>query len=327
MLGLKLNHINKRNHRWWLSFPYFKVVKLRAYKMIKHMDATIFTFAATLHTIECAVTFTMRKKQLSAFPSNISQSVEILDLDGNYIERISATDLSTFSKLEHLDLDSNLITYLEDGCFDTNTRLKGLELSRNKLIHFPISLGPISTSLKRLTLTKSITKNIQNFDLRSIRRMNWLGLRENDFEAMGIDIVSLLPTKTMKLALDTCSFDRFPEFNTYMPGITGIMLNRNNLTNLSPAKFKNFHRLRILQLSRNNLKTIPDLYNLSSLTDLHLYGNPLVCNRAFCWIIMWSYMRTPSLTLDAATCQSPHHLQGVLLKDVHPLTMHCYDGK
>ena len=296
------------------------------------MDAIIFlTFTATLHatsqTIQSAVTFTMRHRQLSTFPSNITKLVQKLDLAGNRIECISATELVTFTKLEYLDLDYNMITYLEDGCFDTNTRLKRLELSGNMIVYFPKSLGPLCTSLRRLTLTGSIIKNIRNFNLSSISRINWLSLRGNDFEGMGIVIISLLPTGTYKLALDTCSMERFPDFNTYIPGIKGILFTENNLTNLSSANFKNLNQLRILRLSRNNLKSVPDLYNLSSLQELHLEGNPLVCSDALCWMIMWSYTRIPSLTLDAATCQSPYHLQGVLLSDVHPLTIHCYDGK
>ena len=292
------------------------------------MDATIFVcFAATFYTVESAVTFTMRGENLYEFPSGIPQSVEILDLKWNRIERISATDLSAFVELKCLGLDKNRITFLEDGCFDSNTHLEILQLSGNMIAHFPISFGPLVTSLKRLTLSGSITKNVSNLNLSSISRINWISLRENNFDAMEIDIISLLPPNTQQIALDSCSMNRFPDFDTHIPGINGIMLTENNLTKLSPAYFKNLKQLRILKLSRNNLKSIPDLYDLSSLTDLHLNGNPLVCNNALCWMIMWPYMRTSRLTLDAATCQSPYHLQDVLLTDLHPLNMHCYNGK
>ena len=144
---------------------------------------------------------------------------------------------------------------------------------------------------------------------------------------MGIDILSHLPSGTKTLALDTCSIHRFPHFEIFMPAIKNIMLTENYLTELSVDDFRNLSNLETLKLDRNNLTTLPDLYNHSSLRTLFLRENPLVCDRALCWIVMSSRTRTPALTLDTATCQNPTELQGVLLTDLHPLNIGCYGGK
>ena len=291
------------------------------------MDVAVFIIiTASLHTVESEVVVNLIMKQLFEFPDNITPSVERLHMGSHFIERISATDLSTFLNLTHLDLDNNTIKYLEDGCFHSNIRLTNLELSFTMIVYFPVSLGPIITSLRVLSLSGSITPNITNFDLRPLHRMYWIGLQQNNFEEMGIDILSRLPSATKALALQTCSIHQFPHFDVHMPAIQNIMLTENYLTELSFDDFRNLSNLETLKLDRNNLTTLPDLYNHSSLTTLFLKENPLVCDHALCWIVMWSHTRTPALTLDAATCQKPTELQGVLLADLHPLNIGCYAG-
>ena len=287
----------------------------------------IIIIPASLHTIGSEVVVNLSKRQLFEFPSNITHSVESLRMDSNFIERISATDLADFGNMTYLDLDKNRIRYLEDGCFDSNNRLRNLELSFNMIEYFPVSFGPLVTKLRMFILSGSITPNITNFDLKPLHRMNWLGLRQNNFKEMGIDILPHLPSGTKALALDACSLHRFPHFDIYMPTIKNIMLTENYLTELSLDDFRNLSNLETLKLDRNNLTTLPDLYSHTSLKTLFLKENPLVCDRALCWIVMWPYTRTPALILDTAMCQNPTELQGVLLVDLHPLNIDCYGGK
>ena len=248
-------------------------------------------------------------------------------MDSYSIERVSATDLADFGNLTHLDLDRNRIRYLEDGCFDSNIRLSNLKLSYNMIEHFPISLGPLISRLRILTLAGSIAPNISNFDLRPLRRMYWIGLRENDFEEMVIDIMSLMPSATNSLEFYNCSMHQFPDYNMYIPAIKDTMLTNNYFAELSFNDFRNLSKLEILTLGRNNLTTMPDLYDHSRLTNLFLEENPLVCDRALCWIVMWSHTKTPALISDTATCQNATDLQGVRLTDLHPLSISCYAGK
>ena len=98
------------------------------------MNVAVFIIIiVSLYTVEREVMVNLTMMQLFEFPGNITQSVEILRMDSNFIERISTTDLSAFRDLTHLDLDNNTITYLEDGCFDSNIRLTNLELSFNMI--------------------------------------------------------------------------------------------------------------------------------------------------------------------------------------------------
>ena len=181
------------------------------------MKIFVAIFKVALHTVVGQSTFIRIRSQITAFPSNITQSVELINLKGNSIQRVLSTDLSTYSNLVTLILNYHLIEYLENGCFQNNSRLKYLSLSSNKITQFPISWGPLQARLRILTLSGSLTKNMTNFDLRSLHKMTWIALRRNSFRQMGIDIMLRLPTLTNAIGLDTCSIDQVPDFNTYMP--------------------------------------------------------------------------------------------------------------
>ena len=273
------------------------------------------------------ITINLRKQQLTEIPNNITPSVEILLLKGNWINQISASDLSTLVSLTLLDLSYNGLKYLANGCFDNNEKLSILKLSFNNIHHFPESLEPITKTLKIITLSNSITNNTTNFDLRSVHRIRWLALRFIEVGALGFNVLQYLPNNVRSLTMKGCSLDTFPAINQYIPTIQNVFISRNNLTFLPLDSFENMTFLNALDIRRNALRKLPDLHGIPSLRELQLNGNPLECDKAMCWLIMWSYLRTPGLILDAAACQSPPLLNGLLLVDLHPLDITCYEGK
>ena len=273
------------------------------------------------------ITIDLSKQQLNEIPHDITSSVEILLLKTSRIKQVSATDLSLFLSLTLLDLDSNDIKYLANGCFDTNERLEILRLSFNNIYHLPESLGHMTSNLKIISLSNSTTENITNFDLRPLRKIRWLALWLIDIGALGFNMLQYLPTNVKSLTMEGCSLDKFPAINRYIQTMQNIFMSRNKLTFLSQDSFENMTNINTLDISENALRTLPDLFDTLSLRELKLNGNPLECDKALCWLIMWSYLRTPRLTLDAATCQSPPQFSGELLMDLHPLDITCYEGK
>ena len=273
------------------------------------------------------ITINFSKQQLTEIPHNITSSMEILLLKSNKIKHVSATDLSLFASLTLLDLDYNGIEYLANGCFDTNERLEILRLSFNNIYHLPESLGPMTRNLRIITLSNSITENTTNFDFRPLQKIRWLGLRFIDIGTLGFNVLQYLPSNVKSLTMEGCSLDKFPALNRYIPTMQNIIMSHNKLTFLSLDSFENMTNINTLDITENALRTLPDLFNMLSLRELKLNGNPLECDKALCWLIMWSYLRTPGLTLDAAACQSPPQFSRELFMDLHPLDITCYEGK
>ena len=142
-------------------FLFIPASHIDVWQNIKNMNRAVLIISASLYAIESDRYVNLAEMRLFEFPNNIMQSVERLNMVLNFIERISATDLSTFRNLTHLYLDNNRIKYLENGCFDSNIRLTNLELSFNMIVYFRVSLGPLITMLRVLTLSASLTKILQ----------------------------------------------------------------------------------------------------------------------------------------------------------------------
>ena len=136
-------------------FLFISASHIDAWQNIKNMNRTVLIISASLYAIESDRHVNLGEMRLFEFPNNIMQSVERLNMVLNFIERISATDLSTFRNLTHLYLDNNRIKYLENGCFDSNIRLTNLELSFNMIVYFRVSWGPLITMLRVLTLSEA----------------------------------------------------------------------------------------------------------------------------------------------------------------------------
>ena len=291
-------------------------------------EACVITLLAFLTTTaDGKIIFDRTEMNLTTFPPDINIAVEILILKRNFIERISATDLSLFVDLTEVNLYGNRIAVLEDGCFDNNGKLQNLRIDLNKIRHWPISLGPLVYSLKNLIMGHSIMRDIVNFDLRSQSLMNYIALGGNNFNEMGIDILKLMPRNLYQLILNSCSYSRLPNFNTYIPGIKRLNIQNNDIQVLSVDDFRDLTNLNTLQLQRNKLQTLPDLYHMKNLEHLQLYGNPLVCNSIFCWVILWNYVKTSTLTIDNAACHAPDDLFGVVISNIDPVYIACYEGR
>ena len=112
-----------------------------------------------------------------------------------------------------------------------------------------------------------------------------------------------------------------------MSGLTNVKilsLRNNALSILPDISFMKV--LETLILHRNRLASMPDLYELP-LTTLTLNENPLICDKALCWIRMWPWMRNSTIPSDKPTCAGPVPIAGIKVMDVDPTLMECFGGE
>ena len=103
-----------------------------------------------------------------------------------------------------------------------------------------------------------------------------------------------------------------------------LHLHLNRLTKLPAISFMD--KLEILTLQNNRLHSLPDLYDMR-FTRLTLASNPLVCDKALCWIRMWPWLKTASIPTDEPVCAGPAEVAGMKLMDVDPTFMECFRGE
>ena len=67
------------------------------------------------------------------------------------------------------------------------------------------------------------------------------------------------------------------------------------------------------------------MYDLP-LETLTVVDNPLVCNKALCWVRMWPWMKASSVPKDEPVWAGPNKVTGVKLMEVDPTFMQCFQG-
>ena len=111
-------------------------------------------------------------------------------------------------------------------------------------------------------------------------------------------------------------------------GLNEVMildLRNNKLTAIPDISFMS--KLEILQLHNNLLSSVPDLYDLP-LTILTLQSNPLICDKALCWIRMLPWTKpNSSIPTNTPVCAGRTKVYGMELMKVDPAFMECFDGK
>ena len=254
----------------------------------------------------------------------IPPTVTILILNKNYIERIFEDDLRPFTKLNKLYMNKVGIKVIENGAFDYNGELEYLEIRDNyhTLEHLPISFGPSRLYLTHIHLWASLHNGV-NFDFRELVVLKWLNI---GYWLKGSLDPAKLPPSLEHLTLNMNPLYNLPNLVPHTPNLTELRAANIRISHVSDDVIIGLTKLNILDLMFNQLRTLPDLYHLP-LVNLYLSGNPLTCNQSLCWIRMWNYKRSPTLSVDDAVCEEPLALKGSPLTQVNPVDLGCFEGE
>ena len=255
----------------------------------------------------------------------IPLTVNKLKLEKNCIERIFSDDLTPFTELRMLFMSGVRLRIIEDGAFDHNDKLEYLDLqgSLGALEYLPISFGPPKLYLTRIHLWASINENIVNFDFRELIALEMLNI---GLWRKGVVDPSKLPRNLLRLILNFTPLLNMPYFTPHTPNLTTLSASGSKLTRIPEDALIGLTKLEILNLKKNKLRTLPDLYHLP-LVSLILDGNPLECNRSLCWVRMWNHKKPLTLSIGAVVCEDPLVVRGTQLIQIHPIDLRCFDGK
>lgn len=189
---------------------------------------TVFGSVACPH--ECTCTRSRMDcsfKNLKSVPSQIPNSVKKLDLQGNSISVIKATDFKDLRRLRSLNLMKNQIETIEKGAFQDLVGMKRLRLDRNRLRQIPDLLFANMPDLQRLDLSFNKIKRIGQRTLKGSQVLKNLQLDHNEITCISKDTISGLQNMIY------------------------LTLNNNNLTTLPENIFSGMTRLKVLRLREN----------------------------------------------------------------------------
>ncbi|XP_052005875.1 leucine-rich repeat transmembrane protein FLRT1 [Xyrauchen texanus] len=255
--------------------------------------------------------------ELDDFPTHLPPSLRELHLQDNNIRTLPRAALARLPLLEKLHMDDNSVSTvsIEDKAFANNPRLRLLFLSRNHLSSIPSGLP---ASLEELRLDDNRISTIPTHAFRGLSSLRRLFLDGNLLANQRIadDTFSRLSNLT-ELSLVRNSL-LAPPLNLPSTHLLRLYLQDNAIAHMPRSSLDGMRRLQKLDLSGNNLTTLPRglFKDLDSLSQLLVRGNPWHCGCNLHWLHDWLHERGSSVTVRGLICHAPERVRGMSLRDL-----------
>ena len=244
---------------------------------------------------------------LSVFP----KSVEYLQLGGNMLSKIEATDFETFTHLTYVNLGGNGIRNVASGAFDKLKQLAKIDLSDNKIGDLPKGIFQHNQKLSVITFENNRLTSIP--DLSGIKQLNRLFLQRNQIKTVvgsrfGLPLISYVNLASNNIQsfnlsgltyfIMDLSNNRISSIEEGSLGqnshISSLLLQTNNIKSIQRTSFKGVHFISELYLHSNTLEVIEKgSFQQMTIEKLGLFNNSLTTMNG----VMDGMKRQPHLLL------------------------------
>ncbi|XP_009947090.1 PREDICTED: carboxypeptidase N subunit 2-like [Leptosomus discolor] len=172
-----------------------KTVRLRDMKHLENLSE-FFLSENQLTSVDGAqllpnlTTLELSKNQLHTMPLRLPGRLQKLDCSDNLIQRVTAQDFQGLQDLKHLFLDNNAVSTFEAGALQQCVQLSNLALEQNLLISIPLRLPD---TLARLDLKGNDIQDVGEQELKDLKQLQVLNLRNNKISALDRKVLEYLP--------------------------------------------------------------------------------------------------------------------------------------
>ena len=291
----------------------------------------------------------LSNQNLNEVPGNINRDVTDLILLYNDIKQIMPSSFDRYVHIIQLNLNWNGVESVARDAFYANDVLETLKINGHNLISVPEGFGGLSDSLIAIQMRRGL-RSMQNAIFEEMTSLQQIMMSETAVEGV---VTFRGSTNIREVFAQGNSLKTFPDFSP-LPNVEIIQLHDNSFSYI-PAEhvaglsklqrlalpqcgltalpdLSHMASLKFIQFEKNNFQSLPDMYDLP-LLEMDIAGNPLVCDKALCWIRMWNISKpSPGLVLErwsggVAECMVPGGVTKQSILDVHPVIMGCYSGK
>ncbi|NWX11331.1 NEPN protein, partial [Caloenas nicobarica] len=140
-------------------------------------------------------TLELSKNQLQTLPLRLPGRLQKLDCSNNLIERVTAQEFQGLQDLKHLFLDNNAVSTFEAGALQQCVQLSNLALEQNLLISIPLRQVNLraADTLARLDLKGNDIEDVGEQELKDLKQLQVLNLRNNKISALDQKVLEYLP--------------------------------------------------------------------------------------------------------------------------------------
>ncbi|XP_032718443.1 nephrocan-like [Lontra canadensis] len=196
-------------------------LKVVSFRDMKHLErlSHLYLSENSLSSIDGAqilanlTTLELSQNQVQMLPLRLPAKLQKLDISNNLIQRVTAQDFQDLRDLKHLFVDNNIVSLFEAGALQMCSQLSNLALEQNLLLSIPLRLPG---TLARLDLKGNAIQDIAERELKDLKKLQVLNLRNNRISALDLKVLEGLP-RLRHLYLDgnpwncTCSLVRARE--------------------------------------------------------------------------------------------------------------------
>ncbi|KAJ8246162.1 hypothetical protein GJAV_G00264370 [Gymnothorax javanicus] len=254
---------------------------------------------------------------LEEFPTNLPRNVKELHLQENNVRTITHATMAQIPFIEELHLDDNSVSAvsIEEGAFRDSNHLRLLFLSRNHLSSIPLGLP---TTIEELRFDDNRISSISEEalqDLINLKRLVLDGNLLNNRRIGEMAFINLINLTELSLVRNSLTS---PPANLPGTSLEKLLLQDNQINRVPPGAFAFLRQLYRLDLSGNNLSSLPFgvFDDLDNLTHLLLRNNPWYCDCGMKWVRDWLRSLPSKVNVRGFMCQGPDKVKGMAIKDL-----------
>nr|XP_031539338.1 leucine-rich repeat-containing protein 40 isoform X2 [Vicugna pacos] len=209
--------------------------------------------------------------QLTSLPSAIKEleNLQKLNVSHNKL-KILPEEITNLRNLKGLYLQHNELTCIPEG-FEQLFNLEDLDLSNNRLTTLPTSFSSLF-SLVRLNLSSNQLKSLPA-EISGMKRLKHLDCNSNLLETIPPELASMESLELLYLRRNKLRF--LPEFPSCKL-LKELHVGENQIEMLGAQHLKHLNSILVLDLRDNKLKSVPDeITLLQSLERLDLSNNDI----------------------------------------------------